>query len=505
MEAGVHSGERSVPYPEMFANAGRIARGLSQLGVGAGDSVALLLRNDVAFLEASLGAVVLGANAVPVNWHWRDEEVGYLLGDCEAKVLVGHDDLLAGIGAPAGLEVLGVPTPPEIRAAYGIGEAEPAGGHRYEAWLRELGPWCQPPETAPLSVIYTSGTTGRPKGVVRTPRDDEAGSEALREFLAGIFGLREGAVSVIPAPMYHSAPNAFALGAAIRLVDQTLMPRFDAEELLRIIEARRVTTVQLVPTMFVRLLALPETVRSRYDISSLEVVVHAAAPCPPEVKRAMIDWLGPVVTEYYGSSETRPGLHCTSEEWLAHPGTVGKAVPGGTVRVYDPDGKELPPGESGDVYVWLDAVPDFTYRGDDAKRAAIERDGLVTAGDVGYLDEDGFLYLNDRRNDMVISGGVNIYPAEIEACLLNLAGVRDCAVFGIPDDRMGEAVCAHVDADPAAGLTADAVREHVGAQLAGYKVPRVVEFTEALPREDSGKVFKRLLREPYWQGREKGI
>src|SRR4051812_9696947 len=504
MEAGVHSGERSVPYPEMFANAGRIARGLSQLGVGAGDSVALLLRNDVAFLEASLAAVVLGANAVPVNWHWRDEEVGYLLGDCEAKVLVGHDDLLAGIGAPAGLEVLGVPAPPEIRAAYGIAEPEPAGGHRYETWLRDLEPWGEAPETAPLSMIYTSGTTGRPKGVVRTPQEGPV-SESLRDFLAGIFGLREGAVTVIPAPMYHSAPNAYSLGAAIRLVDQTLMPRFDAEELLRIIEARRVTTVQVVPTMFVRLLALPEAVRSRYDTSSLEVVVHAAAPCPPEVKRAMIDWLGPIVTEYYGSTETGPVVHCTSEEWLAHPGTVGKAVPGGTVRVYGDAGDELPPGESGDVYVWLDAVPDFTYRGDDAKRAAIERDGLVTAGDVGYLDEDGFLYLNDRRNDMVISGGVNIYPAEIEACLLKLGGVRDCAVFGIPDDRMGEAVCAYVDADPAAGLTADAVREHVGAQLAGYKVPRVVEFTDALPREDSGKVFKRLLRDPYWQGRERAI
>src|SRR4051794_1698061 len=438
MAPGVHSDDRSVPYPELYARAARVARGYDDLGVRPGDSVALLLRNDIAFLEASLGCAVLGANPVPINWHWRDEEVGYLLGDCAAKVLVGHDDLLADIAVPEGPEILGVPTPPEIRAAYGIGEPEPVGVHRYEAWVRDLEPWGEAPQTAPLSVIYTSGTTGRPKGVVRTPQD-EPGSESLRDFLAGIFGLREGAVTVIPAPMYHSAPNAFALGAAIRLVDQTLMPRFDAEELLRIIEARRATTVQLVPTMFVRLLALPEAVRSRYDISSLEVVVHAAAPCPPEVKRAMIDWLGPIVTEYYGSTETGPVVHCTSEEWLAHPGTVGKPVPGGTVKVYDPEGDELGPGESGDVYVWLDVVPDFTYRGDDAKRASIERDGLVTAGDVGYLDEDGFLYLNDRRNDMIISGGVNIYPPEIEACLLRLARVPDCAGFGTPDEQMGEA------------------------------------------------------------------
>jgi long-chain acyl-CoA synthetase len=305
--------------------------------------------------------------------------------------------------------------------------------------------------------------------------------------------------------MYHSAPNAFALGSAIRLVDQTLMPRFEAEELLRIIEARRVTTVQMVPTMFVRLLQLPEATRARYDLSSLEVVVHAAAPCPPEVKRAMIDWLGPIVTEYYGSTETGPVVHCTSEEWLAHPGTVGKPVEGATVKVYDPDGNELGPGEPGDVYVRLDVVPDFTYRGDDAKRASVERDGLITAGDVGYLDAEGFLHLNDRRNDMVIAGGVNIYPAEIEACLHTLKGVRDCAVFGIPDERMGEALAAYVDADPAANLTAEAVREHVDRNLARYKVPRVVEFRDDLPREDSGKVFKRLLKEPYWQGRERAI
>src|SRR4051794_3775323 len=485
---GVHSGERSVPYPEVFANAGRLARGLADLGVGAGDSVALLLRNDVAFIEASLASVVLGANAVPVNWHWRDEEVAYLLGDCEAKVLVGHDDLLGALTVPDGLEVLGVPVPPELRAAYGLTETAPADGHRYEDWLRDLDPWGEAPETAPLSVIYTSGTTGRPKGVVRTRRQDEGASQELRDFLAGIFGLREGGVTVVPAPMYHSAPNAFTLGAAIRLIDQTLMPRFDAEGLLRLIEQRRVTAVQMVPTMFVRLLALPEEVRSRYDLSSLETVVHAAAPCPPAVKSAMIDWLGPIVTEYYGSTETGPVVHCTSEEWLSHPGTVGKAVPGAEVRIYHPDGHELAAGESGDVYVRHDAVPEFTYRGDDAKRAAVERDGLVTAGDVGYLDDDGFLYLNDRSTDMVISGGVNIYPAEIEACLIELEGVRDCVVFGIPDESMGEALAAHVEADPSAALTAEAVREHIGARLARYKLPRVVEFSDELPREDTGKV-----------------
>ena len=317
--------------------------------------------------------------------------------------------------------------------------------------------------------------------------------------------LRDGARTVIPAPLYHTAPNTFALSCAVRMIDMTLMPRFDPEALLRIIEERRVTTVQVVPTMFVRMLQLPEDVRARYDTSSLETVVHAAAPCPPAVKRAMIEWLGPIVDEYYGSTETGPVVFCGSEEWLAHPGTVGRALPGGVVKVIGDDGRELGIGESGEVYVRLDLFPDFTYHGDEAKRAAIERDGLFTAGDVGYLDADGYLYLNDRATDMVISGGVNIYPAEIEACLLELDGVRDCAVFGIPDEAMGEALAAHVDADPAAGLTADAVRDHVAARLARYKIPRVVEFNDQLPREDTGKVFKRLLREPYWSGRERAI
>ena len=261
----------------------------------------------------------------------------------------------------------------------------------------------------------------------------------------------------------------------------------------------------MVPTMFVRLLALPLEVRARYDLSSLRWVVHAAAPCPPEIKRAMIDWLGPIVVEYYGGTETGPVVLCTSDEWLAHPGTVGRPLDRAVVKVFDADGRELPVGESGDVYMWLDVLPDFTYAGDEQKRRSIERDGLISCGDIGYLDGDGYLYLNDRRSDMVISGGVNVYPAEIEGCLLSLDGVRDCAVFGIPDDEFGEALAAHVERDADAELNAEQVREHVRSRLASYKTPRVVEFSDSLPREDSGKIFKRRLREPYWSGRERAI
>jgi long-chain acyl-CoA synthetase len=498
-QIGVRCGRRFLTYPELFGNALRATRGLAELGIGAGDRVALLLRNSIEFLEASIATVPLGASAVPINWHWRGEEIEYVLLDCAAKVLVVHADLLQPIAAslPEGLTVLVVPAED--------GSAElPAGALSWPDWLAASEPWGQPPEAAPVSIIYTSGTTGRPKGVVRTPATD-AQRAATQALLGEIFGLAPGERTVIPAPMYHTAPNVYALAAAIRGMDMTIMTSFDAEEFLRIVAERRVTVVQMVPTMFVRLLALPESTRPRYDLSSLRWIVHAAAPCPPEVKRAMIEWLGPIVAEYYGGTETGPVVFCTSEEWLEHPGTVGRPLEHAVVKVLDADGRELPSGESGEVYMWHDVWPGFTYQGDEEKRRAVERDGLISCGDIGYLDADNYLYLNDRRSDMIISGGVNIYPAEIEACLLSLRGVRDCAVFGIPDDEFGETVAAHVEPHDAAQLTAEEVREHVRARLAAYKTPRVVEFSDSLPREDSGKIFKRRLREPYWSGRDRAI
>ena len=499
-QIGVRCGGRFTTYPDMFGRALRATRGLLELGVGAGDRVALLLRNSIEFLEASIATVPLGASAVPINWHWRGDEVAHVLLDSGAKALVVHADLWPAIApsVPAGLALVVVP-------AEGNGAADlPEGALRWSDWLAVNEPWEQPPEAPPASIIYTSGTTGRPKGVVRTPATD-AQREGTQAMLGEIFQLAPGERTVIPAPMYHAAPNAYALAAANRGMDMTIMTSFDAEEFLRLVADHRVTVVQMVPTMFVRLLALPEQTRSRYDLSTLRWIVHAAAPCPPDVKRAMINWLGPIVAEYYGGTETGPVVFCTSEEWLAHPGTVGRPLERAVVKVLDPGGSELPTSESGEVYMWLDVWPDFTYAGDDEKRRAVERDGLVSCGDIGYLDEDGYLYLNDRRSDMVISGGVNIYPAEIEACLLSLRSVRDCAVFGIPDDEFGETLAAHVELHDGARLTADAVRDHVRSRLATYKTPRVVEFTDSLPRGDSGKIFKRLLREPYWRGRERAI
>ncbi|HYB23243.1 MAG TPA: AMP-binding protein [Solirubrobacteraceae bacterium] len=521
---GVRCGARFTTYEDLHGRALRAARGLMELGIGGGDRVALLLRNSIEYVEASIATVPLGAAKVPINWHWRGEEVAYVLTDSAAKALIVHEDLWPAISAsvPAGIAVIVVPAdapagedPQQMDRLHG--DREPARGPLrggsaasseevlwWPQWLAAHEPWAQAPETAPASIIYTSGTTGRPKGVVREAPTD-AQREATRELFSEIFQLRARERTVIPAPMYHSAPNAYAGAAVTHGMHMTLMRSFDPEEFLRIVAEDRTTVVQMVPTMFVRLLALPEEVRSRYDVSSLRWVVHAAAPCPPQVKQAMIDWLGPIVAEYYGSTEAGIITFATSEDWLAHPGTVGRALPQATVKILDGAGHELSAGESGEVYMHLDVVSDFTYEGDAAKRRAIERDGLISCGDIGYLDADGYLFLNDRASDMVISGGVNIYPAEIEACLLTLAGVRDCAVFGIPDDDFGEALAAHVELHDGAGLSAEDIRAHVHGRLAGYKTPRVVEIVDALPREDSGKIFKRRLREPYWRGRERAI
>jgi long-chain acyl-CoA synthetase len=499
-QSGIRCGERFTAYEEFYGRALRATSGLRELGIGGSDRVALLMHNSIELLEASIATVPLGAERVPINWHWRGEEIAYVLADSNAKVLVVHADLWSKVAASVPAEVAVIVVP---RDAPG-GARRPDGALWWPDWLAAHEPWAQAPETAPASILYTSGTTGRPKGVVRAAPTD-AQREALRELFTDVFQLMPGERTVIPAPVYHAAPNAYVNAAVMHGMHINLMTSFDPVEFLRIVAEDRITVVQMVPTMFVRLLALPEQVRSGYDLSSLRWVVHAAAPCPPEVKRAMIDWLGPIVVEYYGSTEVGIVTFATSEEWLAHPGTVGRALPQATVKVLDPDGRELSAGESGEVYVRLNTFTDFTYEGDPAKRRAVERDGLVSCGDIGYLNGDGYLFLNDRASDMVISGGVNIYPAEIEACLLTLPGVRDCAVFGIPDDEFGEALAAHVELHDGAELGAEDIREYVHARLAGYKTPRVVELVDSLPREDSGKIFKRRLREPYWVGRERSI
>jgi long-chain acyl-CoA synthetase len=485
-----------------------IANILQTMGVCPGDRIVTVMRNDIAFVEVHVGGQLAGALPVPCNWHWSGDDLRHLLTDSAAKVVFVHTDLLGPVEAvlPPGARIIEVEVPPEVAEAYGLGAGRTAASGRHptlEGLIAETEPITEPAERQLIGMVYTSGTTGAPKGVLREATTQEKTMEGAMVILKH-FGLKPGMRTLIPAPMYHTAPYAHATVALATGCDLTVMPRFDPEELLRIVEAGQIDHIQMVPTMFIRLLKLPEEVRTRYDVSSLKAVVHAAAPCPPDVKKAMIDWWGPIVLEYYGGSETGIVTACDSEEYLAHLGTVGKAIEGADVRILDADDRRLLPGEVGEVYLkpppfW----PDFTYMGADQKRRDMERDGYVTVGDMGYLDEDGFLYLTDRRNHMVISGGVNIYPAEIENCLVGMAGVRDVAVFGIPDEEFGEALACHLVADD--GITEGAVKAYVREFLADYKVPRVVVFEQELPREDSGKLFKRLLRAPYWEDAGRSI
>jgi len=492
--------------------AARAASGLASLGVGRGDTLALYLRNDLAFFEASYAAGLIGAYPTPVNWHYTPDEAAYLFENSGARAIVIHADLIDPIQSafPDGVPVLVVATPPEVGDAYGVAperRAVPVGTTDWSSWLETFEPHVGDGSGAPGTIIYTSGTTGRPKGVRRAaPTPEQAASSLATVVKVMGFALDPGnMVTVVTGPMYHSAPNAYGLAAGRLGATVILQARFDPEELLRLIETHRVTHLHMVPIMFHRLLKLPAEVRARYDLSSLRFVVHAAAPCPAPVKRAMIEWWGPVINEYYGATETGPVVFCTSEDWLGHPGTVGKALPEADVQVIGPEGRSLPAREIGEVVGRLRQIADFTYHGDDQKRRDAEKVGLIAPGDVGYFDEDGFLYLCDRAKDMIISGGVNIYPAEIEAELMRMPGVADCGVFGIPDEEFGEAVCAAVQPSPGVALLEADVRAFLRGCVAGYKVPRRVDVHAQLPREDSGKIFKRKLREPFWEGLDRRI
>ena len=508
-------GDRVMDGAVMQERAERAAQGLADLGVKAEDVVALFLRNDFTFIEGSLAAGLVGAYPTPVNWHGTVPEAAYVFKDCGARVIVIHADLYLAVKAaiPEGVTVLVAETPPELAEAYGVAAEDakvPEGCIDWNSWLESKPRFTSGPAEPPGSIIYTSGTTGFPKGVKRhPPTPDEA--VAGRNLLLKGFGLAPyldnpaGIVTVVTGPMYHSAPNAYGMLAARTGATVVLEPRFDPEELLALIERHRVTHMHMVPIMFNRLLRLPDEVKAKYDLSSLKFVVHAAATVSPPIKRAMIEWWGPVINEYYGSTETSMVVFCDAEEWLSHPGTVGKPIGNAEILIIDKEGKALPTGEIGEVVARNRTIPDFTYQGDDAKRRAAEKAGLIAPGDVGYLDADGFLYLCDRAKDMIISGGANIYPAEIEAELHKMPGVADCAVFGVPDEEFGEAVCAFVQPGPGGELTEREVRAYLRERIAGYKVPKTVHFREDLPREDSGKIFKRKLRDPFWEGTGRSI
>ncbi|WP_200262240.1 acyl-CoA synthetase [Streptomyces sp. HSG2] len=479
----------------LHAEANRLVGGLRAAGVRRGDAFAVILPNGVEFLTAHLAATQAGLYLVPINHHLVGAEVAWILADSGAGLLVAHAryaDTAREAADAAGL-------PPARRHLVG-GEAE---GFRPYGDLGAGRSDAPPPDrTLGWVMNYTSGTTGRPRGVRRplpgaVPEDTHLGG-----FL-GIFGIRphEDNVHLVCSPLYHTAVLQFA-AASLHLGHRVVvMDKWTPRETLRLVERYRCTHTHMVPTQFHRLLALPDEVKERHDLSSMRHAVHGAAPCPEHVKRAMIDWWGPCVEEYYAASEGG-GTFATARDWLRKPGTVGRAWPISEIAVLDDEGEPLPPGRVGTVYMRM-TTGGFAYHKDAEKT----RDGRVgdyfTVGDLGYLDEEGYLFLRDRKIDLIISGGVNVYPAEIEAVLLAHPAVADAAVVGAPDEDRGEEVRAFVEpeeghaADPA--LAEDILR-HCAARLAGYKRPRAVEFVARLPRDPNGKLYKRRLRERFRPG-----
>jgi long-chain acyl-CoA synthetase len=494
--------ERGLQRKELVERGLRAAAGFDQMGIREGDTVALLMRNDFAFFEVLQAANAIGAYAVPLNWHGKKEEASYILHDSRPKVLVAHADLLRPLAGeiPADIRVLVVPTPPEVKARYGIPEADckvqPADVS-WSEWADAFPAWDAPAKRSRATMIYTSGTTGHPKGVKRDPASPEQ-TQVYADLLKRVYGIEAGVRALVTGPLYHASPNAYgrqAFGLAEVLVMQS---KFDPEETLALIEKHRITNAVMVPTMFVRILKLPREVRERYDISSLKWVTHTGAPCPKEVKQALMAWWGPIIYETYGGTEVGTATLATPQDWLAHPGSVGVPTPGTRIAFYGEDGQPVADGEPGEIYMRVPAYADFTYLNSPEKRKSAERDGLISVGDVGYL-KDGRLYLCDRRSDMVISGGTNIYPAEIEMVLTQCPGVHDCAVFGIPDEDFGESLAAAVELMPGAQVSVRDIQAYLESHLAKYKVPRRIDFHASLPREDSGKIFKRRLRDPFWQ------
>ncbi|RHW28545.1 acyl-CoA synthetase [Nocardioides immobilis] len=469
-------------YAELEATSNRIAHLFLSLGLSRGDHIAIVSENRLDLFPILWAAQRTGLFYTPVNWHLTADEAAYVVDNCGATVLLvsaARADLAAAL------------PPVPHRLSFG---GPLLSYDALESLVASLPSTPVDDQTEGSPMLYSSGTTGRPKGVLPAMPEAPFGT-GLRfdHLMQDSFGFDSSTVYLSPGPLYHAAPLGWSLGA-IRAGGTTVFTdRFDPELVLRLIERHRVTHPQFVPTMFVRMLKLPDDVRGRQDLTSLRLVIHAAAPCPVDVKRSMIAWVGPILMEFYSGSEGNCFFMIDSTSWLAHPGSVGRPVMGG-VHVCDEAGQELPPGEIGQL--WFDGMPPFEYYADPAKtQAAYDARGWSTLGDLGHVDNDGFLYLSDRRTDLILSGGVNIYPREIEDCLILHPAVADVAAVGLPDDEFGQRV--HAVVTPADSVTPGPALEeellaHLSGRVARFKLPRSFSFEE-VPRLPSGKVLRRVL------------
>jgi long-chain acyl-CoA synthetase len=474
-------------FGQLNAEVNRLARALRRGGLGPGDGVAAMVSNRAEFAAAWLAALRTGLRFTPVNWHLTADETAYIVDDCEAKAFVA-DARFADVAAEAAAAAPGA----TLRLAVGGGIA---GFSPYEEVLAAEDPADLDDPVLGRAMLYTSGTTGRPKGVNRT--DNQRISRRAMPATGYVPG---ESLHLCTGPLYHAAPLSFSLaGPILSGVGVVLMDGWSAPETLRLIAELGITHSHMVPTMFHRLLALPDDEREAADVSSLRMVVHGAAPCPVAVKRAMIDWFGPILLEYYAATEGS-GTYVTSDVWLTRPGTVGKPYDPDHVRILGEGGEPQDPGEVGTIYLRAPDVGRFEYFKDPDKTAGSYDGDYFTLGDVGYLDEDGYLYLTDRSANLVISGGVNIYPTEVEQVLWPHPAVADVAVIGVPDDEWGETVVAVVQLREGREPSDELATELIAwcrDRLAHFKCPRRVDFVDDLPRTDAGKLYKRRLRDEY--------
>ncbi|MES2897652.1 MAG: AMP-binding protein [Pseudomonadota bacterium] len=482
-------------FAEVNANANRLARLFRQHGLEAGDSLALVCSNRAEFVEVLAATLRAGIRFTPVNWHLTVDEVAYIIKDCEAKVLVG-EVRVASVG-PAAEQC------PDLVLKLSIGGDIP-GFVDYDTALAPLDGSDIPDPILGNSMMYTSGTTGRPKGVFRpVPAVTPQAMYAMRGYD------HETSVQLCAGPAYHAAPLAFdvraAMGAGVPL---HFIDKWDSEQVLKTLSEQKVTHLHLVPIMFQRLLALPPEVKAKYDVGHVKYIVHGAAPCPPEVKHAMIEWFGPILSEYYAGSEGGAGFAITSEEWLKKPGSVGKRPALLQCRILDEEGNELPNGVPGAIYHQLPPGGGFTYYKDTAKTEASRKEGFFTMGDVGYFDEDDYLFLTGRNAETIISGGVNIYPQEVDNELIKHEAVADSATVGVPHDEWGEQVKAVILLEPGyqpSDQLAQEILDFGRKTLPAFKVPRSLDFVTELPRSEAGKIQRNKVRAPYWEGRTRQI
>ncbi len=490
-------------FGQLEARSCRFAQLMWAAGLRPGDHVAIYSDNNIGYFDAYWAAMRSGLYFTTVNRYLTAEEAAYIVNDCGANVVVASPAV-----ADMATELLPMIGDCAVRLMF---DEATAGFDSFEDAIAAFPaePLAEQPRGAPM--LYSSGTTGRPKGIKR-PRDGTSITEpdlVSGALLGGVFGFGEGTRYLSPAPLYHSAPLSFTTGTQAVGGTAVIMDRFDAAEALGYIEQYRITHSQWVPTMFSRMLKLPEAERARHDLSSHRFAVHAAAPCPVEVKQQMMSWWGPIIHEYYAGTELNGFCYVSPDEWLERPGTVGKPIIG-TIHICDDEGNELPVGDEGTIYFEREE-PAFEYHNDPDKTAESRHDRhelWSTLGDVGRVDEDGYLYLTDRKAFMIISGGVNIYPQEIEDRLVMHDKVTDVAVFGVPNEDFGEEVKAVVQ--PAIGVKADEalageLLAYCRENLAGYKVPRSIDFRDELPRHPTGKLYKRILRDEYWGDRTSRI